>query len=638
MVIDKQLITEREEKLKGLTSHLKSKFIGIDVVIDKFIDSIRLWYLLPEIQSRPLIINLWGPTGVGKTDLIRSFINYIGYSDRFCEIQLDSKEGSATVQDYLETVFEDGEQHGVLLLDEIQRFRSINDDGMESNSTKYQDLWMLLSDGTFESNSKIKSDLMRMMLEDDFWSERRDDEPEKTDDNKKKKKKELMYRTYYWEASRLKKMLKAPESVQDIMRWDGDTKMKRIKEALCGKEAFEGTKYTKLLIVISGNLDEAFSMASSVQDADQDADVYHEHSKSINMIHIKGALKTRFKPEQIARMGNIHLIYPILNKAGYMGIIKQRAANIVKKVLDDQRISISLDDSVYDVIYANGVFPTQGVRPLLSTISSILENAIPTFVFQYVKSDATGDIKIKHENGYFVSEISGEVVRHEIPRVLDDIKSEQTENYRALVATHEAGHAMVYAMLFNCAPTQIVVNTTNYGKGGFIGVHRTLNSQDDISKTIMVTLAGRCAEVAVFGGKFRNMGASSDYSYATGLASQMVRDLGMGESNATYLTPVVNKGSALHDVDRTDEEIAKIIDTLYEKTLELVEKNFLFLRDVINALLVKSSITPEDFKEIADKHIEGGVAVIGARDIKETEYAKALESWKYGIYAKLYAK
>ena len=52
-------ITERKEKLENAKKELKKKFIGIDGVIDKIIDNISLWYITPEIQFIPLIIDLW---------------------------------------------------------------------------------------------------------------------------------------------------------------------------------------------------------------------------------------------------------------------------------------------------------------------------------------------------------------------------------------------------------------------------------------------------------------------------------------------------------------------------------------------------------------------------------------------------
>jgi hypothetical protein len=45
---------------------LKKEFFGIDSIIDKIVDTIQTWYLIPEMQERPAIINLWGLTGVGR--------------------------------------------------------------------------------------------------------------------------------------------------------------------------------------------------------------------------------------------------------------------------------------------------------------------------------------------------------------------------------------------------------------------------------------------------------------------------------------------------------------------------------------------------------------------------------------------
>ena len=47
----------------------------------------------------------------------------------------------------------------------------------------------------------------------------------------------------------------------------------------------------------------------------------------LNLLSIKKALWKRFKPEQIARFGNIHVIYPSLSKLSYYGIIKKKIKN-----------------------------------------------------------------------------------------------------------------------------------------------------------------------------------------------------------------------------------------------------------------------------------------------------------------------
>ena len=629
--LDLKTIKVREKNLEKARKSLKSQFIGIDEIIDKFIDSVKLWYVIPEIQSRPLIINLWGITGVGKTDLVRKFIKAIEFTDKFTEIQMDSKEGSATIEDYLENTFESADTQGVLLLDEIQRFRTIREDGGENSSSKFQDLWMLLSDGTFQSNSKIKQELLKMILEDDYWAER-DDEPELTDGNKDKKKKpkKKVYLTSYWEAMKMKKLLKLNESITEIMKWSKHDKMELIRESLNSKDTYEGSKYTKLLIIISGNLDEAFSMADNVNDADRDADVYHEYSKSIDIISIKGALRARFKPEQIARLGNMHLIYPIPSKAAYYGIIKQKVNDIIKMVYDNNGINITVDQSVLDVIYSNGVFPTQGVRPVLSTVSSIIENSLPKFLFEMLKADIVQTIDLSYSDGFMTSKIGKKLIKYPIPTVLDDIKDKQSLDNRALVAVHEAGHAILYALLFNTVPTQIVATTSDEDTGGFVGTHPTIGGKNQILNNVTVSLGGRVAEEEIFGPKYISHGASSDLYHATSQISHYVRqwalDMHEGSGMGYTETPSVNKGVGIFDVVKTDERIEQIIRGQYDISVKLIKENIPFLLEVTSELMDKSALTQTEFQEIAKKHMGKTISIINAGETLDVNYKELLDN------------
>jgi len=91
------------------------------------------------------------------------------------------------------------------------------------------------------------------------------------------------------------------------MKWTREKKIDILKAALSNVHTFEGDSYSKMLIFISGNIDEAYEMSGDVSNSDIDADVFHEFSKKINIINIKNALTKRFKPEQIARFGNNHI-------------------------------------------------------------------------------------------------------------------------------------------------------------------------------------------------------------------------------------------------------------------------------------------------------------------------------------------
>jgi cell division protease FtsH len=82
-------IAERSAHLGRVSAELKTELFGIDDVIDQVIDAVRAWYVLPEIITRPVIVNLWGLTGTCKTQLTRSLAKKLGFYDRLIEVQMD---------------------------------------------------------------------------------------------------------------------------------------------------------------------------------------------------------------------------------------------------------------------------------------------------------------------------------------------------------------------------------------------------------------------------------------------------------------------------------------------------------------------------------------------------------------------
>ena len=56
-------------------------------------------------------------------------------------------------------------------------------------------------------------------------------------------------------------------------------------------------------------------MANETGETDIEADIFRAYTEKITIVDIKNALSRKFKPEQVARFGNIHLIYKSLRKA-----------------------------------------------------------------------------------------------------------------------------------------------------------------------------------------------------------------------------------------------------------------------------------------------------------------------------------
>lgn len=129
---------------------LHAHFVGIDAVIDELCDAVAVWYLMPEVLSRPLVVNLWGMTGVGKTDLVRRLIGALQVQDRFVELELSNTDAESRFDLVAERLADAGVLDGgpaVLLVDEIQRFRTITPGGDPVGQTRFSDFWELLSDG-----------------------------------------------------------------------------------------------------------------------------------------------------------------------------------------------------------------------------------------------------------------------------------------------------------------------------------------------------------------------------------------------------------------------------------------------------------------------------------------------------------
>ena len=373
-------INKGREKLNLVATNLKERFVGIDSIIDSVIDNITVWYIMPDLISRPVIVNLWGMTGVGKTDLVRCLVRELSMVDRFVEIQMANRSQSyhTKIKDILSSSSIEFDSTGILLLDEMQRFRTVNEGGDEIHDMDFQDVWMLLSDGKFAGTSGAKEDILDMLMGDLYWQDRDKDEDEEAasppSEKDKQKQRKRKYHQSYYTAQILRKKLKLKDSTEDIMQWDQAKKVSVLHDALDEQGTFEGDSYSKLLIFISGNLDEAYSMADKTEDADVDADVFHAFSSKISFINIKAALRSRFKPEQISRMGNTQIVYPSLSRASYCTIIDKKVDEVIDKV-KSHGVDVEVDQSVKDFIYRNGVFPAQGVRPVLST-NALFDKAI----------------------------------------------------------------------------------------------------------------------------------------------------------------------------------------------------------------------------------------------------------------------
>ncbi len=168
------------------------------------------------------------------------------------------------------------------------------------------------------------------------------------------------------------------------------------------------------------------------------------------------------------------------------------------------------------------------------------------------------------------------------------------EKEKLATAYHEAGHAVVQYLEKDADPLHKV---TIIPRGNYGGATMSLPEKDKMSHSkkwciafMKVCFGGRIAE-EMFCGDI-NTGASGDIRQATGLARKMIRDWGMNDRlGFIYYGEDDSRPNAMggfgdgreysEDTARAiDEEVKKMIDSLYDESRKILEAN----RDKLDAL------------------------------------------------------
>jgi cell division protease FtsH len=599
--IDKTHIQARKAELEVAKHALKQHFVGIDRIIDELMDCLQVWYLMPELLKRPVIINLWGMTGVGKTDLVRQLVKHLHFQDRFAEIEL-SNTGQTSWSSSVSSVLEDYGFHNskpcIVLFDEIQRFNTIDSKGEPLPQTKFMDFWELLSDGHL---SKKQKDDLDSFLYDFYQRERK--AQRKRDKGKKDDEDEDDGPVYLssWEAIRLKKALNLEMDISDMLDITEEEMVSMIMAAKRQKVIYEPINHTQTLILISGNLDDAFQMADQAAEADVDADIFHAFTTKVTLMNIKDALLRKFRPEQVARFGNIHLVYPSLRKQDFNTLIDREIERVQTDTLQRTGIRLLTDASMKRLIYRNGVFPVQGVRPLFSSVTDILEVNLSRVLLQALTEDAS-DIHLRYDEAQqkIVARLGDNTLEYPYVGRIDKIRQDNTLASVANISAHEAGHAVAYMVLFGLIPLQLQSKVASSYASGFTFPHQLHRTRRSLLDMIKVYLAGGVAEEVLFGHQDASTGRENDRERATELAMDYVRRYGFDdEFQATY---TIEDYPHRMNTTVTDMDVEKMMMRLVSETKELLGQYAHFLHALSNALATAGKLEPPAVAALAQQY------------------------------------
>jgi Peptidase family M41 len=596
--LDDAQIRSRKRTLESARRQLKDDFVGIDGVIDELCNYVRIWYLMPEILTRPVIVNLWGMTGVGKTDLVRRLVRYLGFQDRFCEVELGGDSFNSTVAGFLTNGGIDDGKPAIVLFDEIQRFATRNPDGSDKdNGGKFADFWELLSDGRLAKRDRSN---IRYMLKDRLADMRYQREYRKRHPNPDDPSDPSKNEIGLWDANQLIALggLQAPPD--EVALWTYERMEQELSKIKSSPKVYEPVDHSRTLCIVSGNLDEAFQMAGQAGEADVDADIFAAYTSKITVVDVKNALLRRFRPEQVARFGNIHLIYRSLRRRDFEQLIDREVKRVSARVESMCNVSVSVDASVNSLIYRNGVFPVQGVRPVFSSVIDILETNLTAFLFDALLANA-GHIEIRYDERrkQLQADFGGATKRMPFTGRIDDIRQGNKPDVVANVAVHEAGHGVVYAALFGVAPLQLTAKVASSYAAGFTFPHQIHETRDSLIAKIKVLLAGGLAEDLVFGEGHASIGRAHDREAMTVTAAEVVRRYGFdAEFQANYMV----EGPAGLDRAVTDADIEKMIARLVAETRQLLRDHQQALVDLAMVVKEQGAMQGASIAEVLSRH------------------------------------
>lgn len=609
--VDLSHIEERKKTLEQIKVELKAEFVGIDYIIDELIDYIQIWYLMPEILTRPIIINLWGMTGVGKTDLVRKLVQKLNFQDRFAEVELSNSDSSSyyswrsSVGAILEANSINDGAPAIVLFDEIQRFNTLDSDGEALVNTRFQDFWELLSDGRL-AKREVKEDIehyMNSFLFSSLQNKKRKKEniPPPVDASVPPPEEDSPEGIGLWQAAQLKKLFELEETVFNLAEMSEENLLAKMQERKSQKKIYEAIDHSKTLILVSGNLDDAFSMARETSEADVDADIFHAYTQKITLVDVKDALSKRFKPEQVARFGNIHLIYRSLQKKDFETLIQKEIERVQIRHQAFFGLKLQVTDAIRTLIYQNGVFPVQGVRPIFSSIIDILESNLAKFTYEAL---IRGQHEVQIDYDFGAKEILAHFENEEVIRLpyqgrIDKIRQSNQDDMVANVSVHEAGHAVVYAALFGLAPLQLKSTVASSYAAGFTFPHQIYLTKQSILDKIKVLLAGGLAEEIVFGENLATIGRHHDRAEATKLAIDYIRHYGFSKDFQAYYSEMPNYAM---NQKVTDAAIEDMIQEMVQQAQMLLVTHKAFLLDLSIKLNQKGNLSSEEVRQIAERH------------------------------------
>ena len=219
-----------------------------------------------------------------------------------------------------------------------------------------------------------------------------------------------------------------------------------------------------------------------------------------------------------------------------------------------------------------------------------------------------------------LTEISMDEVNDAIDRVLAGPEKKDrvmSEKRKQLVAYHEAGHALVGALMPDYDPVQKISIIPRGRAGGLTWftpseerMESGLYSRSYLHNQMAVALGGRVAEEIIFGAEEVTTGASNDLQQVARVARQMVTRFGMSDrlgpvalgrqqGNMFLGRDIAAERDFSEETAATiDDEVRQLVDMSYRRAKEVLVTNRAVLDKLAQMLVDRETVDSEELQNL----------------------------------------
>ena len=219
-----------------------------------------------------------------------------------------------------------------------------------------------------------------------------------------------------------------------------------------------------------------------------------------------------------------------------------------------------------------------------------------------------------------LTEVSMDEVNDAIERVMAGPEKKDrvmSERRKRLVAYHEAGHALVGALMPDYDPVQKISIIPRGNAGGLTfftpseeRMESGLYSRAYLQNQMAVALGGRVAEEILYGEDEVTPGASNDLQQVARVARQMVTRFGMSDRLGPVALGRAQGGmflgrdiAAERDFSEDtaaaiDEEVSLLVAEAYRRATEVLTANRPVLNELAELLVEKETVDAEELQEL----------------------------------------